>query len=144
MIRTAQAHVKVDEIFGGLSDLAPPRELGERPTRFNLKGRSADAPRRVSFETASETAFPFEVSIYLENISAGAFGRMVPVGSIIPVKGVIGGRTTIVRAASAPQCQGSFTLTGVTFAPNPKGSVRGAWHQDDMGCHSVQRSSHRS
>ena len=141
MIRTAQAHVKVDEIFGSLSDLAPPSEPGDRPTRFNLKGRSADgvlevsgatalflpedrepadaSARRVSLESDGEAAFPFEVSIYLENISAGAFGRMVPVGSIIPVKGVIAGRTTIVRAASAPQCQGSFTLTGVTFAPNP-------------------------
>ena len=148
LIRTMEAQVKMDEITGTLSDLRPPDTPGERPTRFKINGRSADgvvqvsgsaalfppegAPRsapgaapdgqlrRVSInDTQPATTYPYEMSVYLENIAAAAYGRMVPVTTIVPVNGVIAGTTTIVYTGAEPTCQGSFTMTNVKFVPNP-------------------------
>lgn len=143
IIRTAQAQVKLDEVNGTLSDLTPPDSAGARPTRFTLKGRSASGlfevagsaalfqPEGGARESESDerlvsmsgrstaAAYPFEISVYLENIAAAAYGQMVPVSTIIPVNGVINGRTTIVYESATPQCKGSFAMTDVRFAPNP-------------------------
>ncbi len=143
ILRTAQAQVKLDEVNGTLSDLAPPDTAGVRPTRFMLKGRSASGlfevagsaalflpedgtrdsesdGRLVSMTDRSKAAaYPFEVSVYLENIAAAAYGQMVPVSTIIPVNGVINGRTTIVYESATPECKGSFAMKDVRFAPNP-------------------------
>jgi hypothetical protein len=142
-IRTSQAQVKIDEVKGSITDLVRPDKIGERPTHFQLSGRSADGTfevsgsaafflpdgvvgatddsevRRVSTAPGGAPTYPYELSIYLENIQAGAAGRMVPVMSILPVNGTIAGRTTIVNAATKPECQGVFMLTGVKFEPNP-------------------------
>jgi len=147
VIRTAQAQVKVDEISATFTELVRPGRLGDRPTRFTVNGRSADglfevtgtaalflpegverleepplvanggSLRRVS--SAADAQYPYEMSVYLENIAAGAYGRMVPVTTIVPTNGVIEGKTTIVRTTGAPQCQGGFTMRNVRFAPNP-------------------------
>jgi hypothetical protein len=144
LIRTVQAQIKMDEITGTLSDLRPPEKPGERPTRFKINGRSADGVvqvagtaalfplegesrvasddplRRVSNDGArASTAYPYEMSVYLENIAAAAYGRMVPVTTIVPVNGIIAGNTTIVYTGAEPTCQGSFTMTNVKFVPNP-------------------------
>jgi hypothetical protein len=143
LIRTSQAQVKVDEITGNISDLVPPEAPGARPTRFKFGGRSADGTfevtgaaalfpprgeggsaggdqiRRVSTGNAAANAYPWEMSVYLDNIAAAAYGRMVPVTAIVPVNGVIAGTTTIVYAGAKPECKGSFTMTNVKFAPNP-------------------------
>jgi|GEM_PF-4169559 len=143
IIRSAQAQVKLDEVNGTLSDLAPPDTVGARPTRFVLKGRSASGlfevagsaalflpgggtresnadGRLVSVSDRSKAAsYPFEVSVYLENIAAAAYGQMVPVSTIIPVNGVINGKTTIVYESATPECKGSFAMKDVRFAPNP-------------------------
>jgi hypothetical protein len=144
IIRTAQAQVKVDEVKGTITDLVRPERAGERPTRFKLGGRSADGVFEVSGAmalfasdtgdgSASDRAqlvslggresaaagYSYEVSVYLENIAAGAYGRMVPVTTIVPVNGVIEGTTKIVRTGTAPECSGGFTMKNVRFAPNP-------------------------
>lgn len=142
ILRTAQAQVKLDEVNGTLSDLTPPETAGARPTRFALKGRSASGlfevagaaalflpedgtrdsesdGRLVSMRERSKALYPFEASIYLENIAAAAYGQMVPVSTIIPVNGVINGRTTIVYESATPECKGSFAMKDVRFAPNP-------------------------
>ena len=112
IIRTAEAQVKIDEMRGQIVDLIQPERSGERPIRFNLRGRSADGvfeisgnvalfppksgapkpPRNDNVILAAAARFtglalpgrPFELSIYLENIAAGAYGKMVPVTTIIP------------------------------------------------------------
>jgi hypothetical protein len=146
VIRSAQAEVKLDEVRGTISDLAPPEESGQRPTRFKLNGRAAagvfevagsaalfhpndeahggadsgPGTRTVSFEPAVSSGLPFEVSVYLENIGAAAYGQMVPVSTIVPVNGLINGRTNVVHNGQAPSCSGGFTMTDVRFAPNPR------------------------
>ncbi|MEQ1912542.1 MAG: hypothetical protein ABMA15_27230 [Vicinamibacterales bacterium] len=142
LIRTAQTQVKVDEVRGTITDMAPPRQFGERPTRFKLNGRSADGLfelsgsaalflpegttlpadeniRRVSLTPGGQAVYPYEVSVYLENIAAAAYGRMVPVSTIVPINGIIAGTTTIVRTGARPECKGAFKMTAVRFAPNP-------------------------
>jgi hypothetical protein len=148
IIRTAEAQVKIDEMRGQIVDLIQPKRSGERPTRFNLRGRSADgvfeisgnvalfppksgAPKpprnddvilatagRQDSQVSALPGRPFELSIYLENIAAGAYGKMVPVTTIIPVNGVIAGRAKVVSTGVKPECEGNFTLKDVRFAPN--------------------------
>lgn len=143
LIRTSQAQVKIDEISGSISDLVPPERPGQRPTRFKFGGRSADGILQVtgaaalfspdgasgstsdegirlaSSGTSGSAAYPYEMSVYLENIAAAAYGRMVPVTTIVPINGTIGGNTTIIHTAAEPTCTGGFTMTNVKFAPNP-------------------------
>lgn len=143
IVRTAHAEVTLDQIAGTLSDLEPPEEWGARPTRFKFNGRSAagvfevagsaalfapeGSPRdgdstvaRVSLDSKpAQPAYPFELSVYLENIAAAAYGQMVPISTIVPINGIINGRTTIVRNDADAQCSGGFTMREVRFAPNP-------------------------
>jgi hypothetical protein len=149
VIRTAQSQIKVDEITATIVDLVQPEEAGEQPTRFTVAGRSADGtfeiagtaallpPRpetpssvpgtpglqRVSSSDAAvmdtATTRPFEVTIFLDNIAAAAYGRMVPVTTIVPVNGSIEGTMKIVRVGATPVCEGAFTMRDVRFAPNP-------------------------
>ncbi len=144
VIRTAQAQVKVDEVTGTITDIVPPAQFGDRPTRFKINGRSADGvfefsgaaalfpPEGGTRSTAGEgirrvslggdeasVSYPYEISVYLENVAAGAYGRMVPVTTIVPVNGIIAGTTKIVHTGVKPTCSGGFTMTNVRFAPNP-------------------------
>jgi hypothetical protein len=145
VIKTAEAQVKVDEVRGTIANLSQPSQSGERPTSFKVNGRSADgvfeisgnaalfrskdAPdskpdyglKTASFDRSASSAgdYPFELSVYLENISAGAYGRMVPVTTIIPVKGLIGGTVKVVRTGAKTECAGSLMMKDVSFAPNP-------------------------
>ena len=90
--------------------------------------RSKDAPdskpdyglKTTSFDRSASSAgdYPFELSVYLENISAGAYGKMVPVTTIIPVKGLIGGTVKVVRTDAKTECAGSLMMKDVSFAPN--------------------------
>jgi hypothetical protein len=59
------------------------------------------------------------MTIFLDNIAAAAYGRMVPVTTIIPVNGSIDGTMKVTRVASDPVCEGAFTMRNVKFAPNP-------------------------
>jgi hypothetical protein len=148
IIRTAEAQVKIDEMRGQIVDLIQPEQSGERPTRFTVRGRSADGVFEISGNLAlfppklgaskpsqngdfilaeagrpdsrgaAPPGRPFELSIYLENIAAGAYGKMVPVTTIIPVNGVIAGRTRVISTGAKPECEGSLTLKDVRFAPN--------------------------
>lgn len=149
IIRTAQSHVKIDELNGNIVDLVRPAQLGERPTRFTLSGRSADGTFAISGtagllapEKGGETAAdgnaggnniqqvalggagrrvsrPFDMTIALDNIAAAAYGRMVPVTTIVPINGSIDGKTRIVRVTDQPTCEGAFNMRNVKFGPNP-------------------------
>jgi len=147
VIKTAQAQVKVDEIRGTFTDLVQPSRTGEQPTSFKVQGRSADgvfeitgkaaffppqsessrqpAPdediRKVSFDGKSEekSGYPFEMSVYLENIAAGALGRMVPTKTIVPAGGLIGGTVKVIRVRDEAKCEGDFIVKDVRFEPNP-------------------------
>lgn len=147
VIKTAQAQVKVDEIRGTFTDLLQPARTGDQPTSFKVQGRSADGVfeitgkaaffpsksqpsrepesepdiRKVSFAGKSErkSGYPFEMSVYLENIAAGALGRMVPTKTIVPAEGLIGGTVKVVRVSDEARCEGDFIVKDVRFAPNP-------------------------
>jgi hypothetical protein len=120
--------------------------FGDRPTSFKVNGRSADGVfeisgnaavfrsldtpepksdyglKTASFDREASSAagdYPFEMSVYLEYISAGAYGKMVPVTTIIPVKGLIGGTVKVVRTSAKTECAGSLMMKDVSFAPNP-------------------------
>jgi hypothetical protein len=147
VIKTAQAQVKVDEIRGTFTDLMQPARSGDQPTNFKIQGRSADGVfeiagkaaffpskseaatepesesdiRKVSFgsKSAKKAGLPFEMSVYLENIAAGALGRMVPTKTIVPAEGLIGGTVKIIRVSDDAKCEGDFIVKDVRFAPNP-------------------------
>ncbi len=77
--------------------------------------------KTISFNTSAVAGgdLPFEISIYLENIAAAAFGRMVPNTTLIPVNGTIGGNVKVIRTAAKARCEGGFTLKNVHLAANP-------------------------
>lgn len=146
VIRTAQAQIKVDEIRASFVDLVQPERRGEIPTSFKVNGRSADGVfeiqgkaaffpskdsmpdsdgesdmHQVSMKEGGEggRSYPYEMSVYLENVAAAAAGKMVPVLHIVPVNGSVGGTTKFIRTATDLRCEGGFTLKDVRFAPNP-------------------------
>lgn len=144
IVRTAEAQVTLEQIGGYVRGLEPPEKPGARPTRFKLNGRSAAGVFEVSGSAAlfapeggaSEMSAahgqqvslehgtggprnPYELSVYLENIAAAAYGQMVPVTTILPVNGIISGKTTVVHDGLTQKCTGGFTMKDVRFAPNP-------------------------
>jgi hypothetical protein len=143
VIKTAQAQVKVDEINATFNDVTRPEKPGERPTRFRIAGRSADGVFEITGNAAlfppgdavvpeppagmltsdgngsDALAFrPFDIAIYLENIAAGALGRMIPINTMVPSEGVLGGTVKLTRVGKQTSCEGDFTARDLRLIPN--------------------------
>jgi hypothetical protein len=145
IFRTAQAEVYVDQIQGTIVDLVRPKDDDERPTRINLQARSASgtihiqgdaaifrprkqdsnerqnggAPLRVGNRAADADGPLFDLTVALANVGAAAYGKMVPVTTIVPTEGSINGTTKVKRRVRALDCEGYFTVSNVKFGPNP-------------------------
>jgi hypothetical protein len=146
VIQTAQATIYIDDVNGSVTDFARAETLKDRPTGFKVKARTADGVIELqgkaalfqSHDTSSRavvrTSLPapggnvpvsfdgpaFELRLYLENIGVGAFARMVPTTTIMPVKGTMRGNIEVVRSpGDAVICRSAIAFQDVEFAANP-------------------------
>jgi hypothetical protein len=150
VIQTAQATIYFDAVNGSITDFVRAVEPDDKPTRVELRARTADGIVELTADaaffadedqrpadqgrlvrTAAEVPAgaasreydgpPFSLRLYLENIGAGAYARMVPTTRIVPVKGTL--RGTLELASSRTDgitCRSAFAVDDVQFAPNPK------------------------
>lgn len=94
VIQTAQATVYIDDISGSILDLMPPSAPDERPTRFQVKARSADGIVQIKG-------------------TAGLFGSHPPAGQAIPAAQIV--KTT---TGGAPNQAQAVELGGAFYQMN--------------------------
>ncbi|MEO7190276.1 MAG: hypothetical protein ABI051_04410 [Vicinamibacterales bacterium] len=150
VIQTAQATIYIDDVNGRVTDLKRAGHGEAYPTGFQFKARTADgviemkgnaslfaadAPSFNSAHVAQVSLGPtgaphvaapggpmFSMKLYLENIGVGAYARMVPTTTILPVKGTLRGNIELVRSieTAGVVCRANVAAEDVQFAPNPR------------------------
>jgi hypothetical protein len=129
VIQTTQSRIYVDDVSGEFLDLIQSKE-SETPTRFEMKGRSAEGIVQVSgrsrfFAPAGQKrgVEALNAKVYLENIGMGAFSRTVPTTIILPARGTLRGTIEIFPTSAGLDCRSNLLAEGLYFVPNPQYAI---------------------
>jgi hypothetical protein len=130
VIQTTQSRIYVDDVSGEFIDLIQAEKPEETPTRFELKGRSAEGIVQVSgrsrfFAPSGQKrgVEALNAKIYLENIGMGAFSRTVPTTIILPARGTLRGTIEVFPTSTGLDCRSNLLAEGLYFVPNPQYAI---------------------
>jgi hypothetical protein len=148
LIHSQQASLFVDDVEGLVDQLEVPASPLAEPTRFTVEARIGDGRLSVdghaSFFAAVEAGRgpgviqamdgprwspSLEATIYLDNVGAGAFNRLLPLAAISPVAGSMDGEIRLAAYESTFECVADLVLTGVAYAANPDWSAAASRRQ---------------
>ena len=169
LIEQKTASLFLDDVKLRFSDLVLPEDGRGNATRFVIEGRTGDGRFSATGETnlgrwnspplnpgASKVIFQvpspptsgwsptFSVSLYLENVGAAAFARMVSDASLLPSAGTMTGRINfVVTPEGVMNCEIDLQLRNIQYAANPRSNyVRARRTEVERGIKELQVSDH--
>lgn len=139
LIEQKTASMYLDDVRARFSDLRLSAGAAAGPTQFAVEGRTGDGrfsatgdivlpplPPATRFARASSEparTTPFTVTLYLENVGAAAFTRLVSDASLLPSAGTMTGKIRLtVTPEGQMDCDIDLQLRNVQYAPNPRSS----------------------
>jgi hypothetical protein len=139
LIEQTTASLFLDDVRLRFTDLMLPQDARVNAASFSIEGRTADGRfsaagglnlarwgtqdyRLASFsDNGASWAPTFNVSIYLENVGAGALQRIVSDASLFPTSGTMTGKILLaVNDEGVLNCDIDLQLRNVQIAPNPR------------------------
>ena len=153
LIHSQKASMFIDDVESLVEHVHLPLGAGPEPLRFTVEARigdgrlsidgritpsesSAGGPLRTAAMPSQPVSWPHSLraTIYLDNIGAGAFNRLLPLAAVAPVAGSMDGEIRLLAYQGRLECVADLVLSGAAYAANPDApSVGGRRGQIDAG-----------
>ncbi len=120
LVHASTATIYLEDVYARLDNVNIERDGRVMPVTFVIDGRAADG--KFSLKGRAEPLPDNRrllAAVYLENIGAAAFGRLVTRSALVPTSGTMTGRIEIDMKGATLGCRTNITLQNVQYGLNP-------------------------